>query len=444
MPPLPSRRSTDFIVVGLRMAIPTGSDLRVVARRYGFKGLLAFLEQHRQIRTARVVVSVPPARLLALEKRASVTELPPTRSLTSYWYLDCSALRARIPQFVRHLRGLEEVADAYRQPAVRAPWTPTGTNPMRPSQGYLAAAPEGINAAAAWTVTDGSGVGFADVEKAWCAGHRDLYPAAAPACGTTGTRLNAAATAIGVTVIAGNNDPLCNGGDATHGTAVLGIVLGADNGLGVVGIAPGAGQVRLACRFRAAPTAANPCDGTDHHVANAIAAALADLRVGDVLLLEVEVATTVTATSAATWGPAECDPTAFLAARLASALGIIVVAAAGNGGKPLRDLAPISGAVQPFGPAAPLSGAIIVGSAEKATTTLSSGVPTHKRWSTSNHGARVDCYAWGEQVATLGHRGDVDANGAAIGSRRRTERSGTRSRSAQPAPRRRSSRVRRS
>ena len=62
-----------------------------------------------------------------------------------------------------------------------------------------------------------------------------------------------------------------------------------------------------------------------------------------------------------------------------------------------------------------LSGAIIVGSAEKATTTLSSGVPTHKRWSTSNHGARVDCYAWGEQVATLGHRGDVDANGAAIG-----------------------------
>ena len=158
-----------------------------------------------------------------------------------------------------------------------------------------------------------------------------------------------------------------------------------------------------------------PCAGTDHHVANAIAAALADLRVGDVLLLEVEVATTVTATSAATWRPAECDPTAFLAARLASALGIIVVAAAGNGGKPLRDLAPISGAVQPFGPAAPLSGAIIVGSAEKATTTLSSGVPTHKRWSTSNHGARVDCYAWGEQVATLGHRGDVDANGAAIG-----------------------------
>ena len=41
---------------------------------------------------------------------------------------------------------------------------------MRPSQGYLAAAPEGINAAAAWTLTDGSGVGFADVEKAWCAG----------------------------------------------------------------------------------------------------------------------------------------------------------------------------------------------------------------------------------------------------------------------------------
>lgn len=159
MPPVPGTRATDFIVVGLRVAIPTGSDLRVVARRFGFRGLLAFLEQHRQILTARAVVSVSPARLLALEKRASVTEFPPTRSLTSYWFLDCSALRARIPQFVRELRRLEEVADAYRQPAVRAPWTPTGANPMRPSQGYLAAAPDGIGAAAGWAVTEGRALG---------------------------------------------------------------------------------------------------------------------------------------------------------------------------------------------------------------------------------------------------------------------------------------------
>ena len=143
-------------------------------------------------------------------------------------------------------------------------------------------------------------------------------------------------------------------------------------------------------------------------------AAIVDLRVGDVLLIEVEVGMTTT-TGAVTAGPAECLHDAFLAVRLASALGIVVVAAAGNGNKALKDLAPLSGSVQPFGPAAPFSGAIMVGAGVRPVTTLASG-PTHKRWISplpnrgSNYGPRVDCYGLGENVATLGY-GDVGSDG---------------------------------
>jgi hypothetical protein len=56
-------------------------------------------------------------------------------------------------------------------------------DPLSANQGYLSAAPEGIDARFAWTQADGSGIGFVDLEQAWTLDHEDL-PSPIPVIGT--------------------------------------------------------------------------------------------------------------------------------------------------------------------------------------------------------------------------------------------------------------------
>jgi hypothetical protein len=64
----------------------------------------------------------------------------------------------------------------------------------------------------------------------------------------------------------GNNRPLTFQGDAMHGDAVLALVVGRDNGKGGIGVAPGAGPVRVASHYVLGPPS------SDLNVAGAIAA----------------------------------------------------------------------------------------------------------------------------------------------------------------------------
>lgn len=372
----------DFVVVRLREPVPSGNDLRDVARRRGFEGLAAFLRRHPRIVTSRVVRSVRPRRILELEALAARSEhFAPLHSLTSYWHLDCSAIRDQIRGIVAELGRLREVDLAYRELPVGAPWAPLHANPERASQGYLGAAPEGVGVdPTGWNATDGSGVAFADVERSWCGGHEDLFPAAgAGSCG---------AMSGNVKVIAGNNLPAAGFTDRMHGASVLGIVVAQDNDVGCVGIAPGAAPVRLASSF--VHTGPGQFDGMDFQVSNAITAAIAGpdrLAGGDVLLLEVRRDDPFAGLQNL---PTEYVASDFTAIRLASALGIVVVEAAANGGLNLDPLAA-------FSSTAPASGAILVGASVAA---VSNGA--HAKLPASNFGSRVDCYAWGEQVRSPG------------------------------------------
>src|SRR5512143_2768558 len=95
---------------------------------------------------------------------------------------------------------------------------PITTPSFESYQGYLGPAPHGIDAPAAWRRgVRGQGVWFADIEGGWNASHEDL----------PGDR---------ITHVAGQpiDDPTWR----QHGTAVLGEVVGRDNGKGVVGLAP--------------------------------------------------------------------------------------------------------------------------------------------------------------------------------------------------------------
>ncbi len=360
-----------FVIVRLAPGAADGNadDLRRLAKEEKLGGLASLLDQYDQIETSRVVRSVSPEEVLRLEREAFASEFPPLNSLTAYWRLDCRASLPGIETLVQELNELPEVDVAYREMAVSDPVVNAADDPFNGTQNYLDAAPTGINARWAWTQPngEGAGVGVVDLEQGWFPGHEDL-------------------TAKTPTLIFNDNRDGIGGYKGNHGTAVLGEIIGVDNTVGVVGIAPGVTSVQMVSHFEAATN-------TALHVADAIVAAIAAMPAGDVLLLEVQRSLL----------PTETDAADFDAIRLAAAHGIIVVEAGGNGGMDL-DTWTFMGATVLNRTSASFrdSGSIMVGAAL-------SPLP-HDRANFSNFGTRIDCYGWGENVTSAGY-GDLTPAG---------------------------------
>jgi len=334
----------------------------------------------------RLVRSLSPKAILDLERRAEQSALPPIHSLTSYCRVEAGGLPAAdVRRMVRVLGGLPWVDLAYREVAAADP-SLTGL------QHYLDRGPTGIGAREAWRMggkVRGDGVRVIDLEQGWRPHAETPDPAA-----TLFWNDNRAEA-----------DPLYTG---DHGAAVVGELV-AEHGspdLGVQGIAPGS-ELHLLSHFRAG---AGGSGGSNGHVADAVLAAVAALtgtplsdgtepprlERGDVLLVEVQRALR----------PCEIDHADFDALRLASALGLIVVEAAGNGGHDLdayrdeRGRASLARGRNGFRE----SGAIVVGAA--------SDEPGHDRLASSCFGRRVDCFGWGRGVVSTGY-GDLGASDAA-------------------------------
>ncbi|CAN5852272.1 hypothetical protein BH11MYX2_BH11MYX2_17370 [soil metagenome] len=230
-------------------------------------------------------------------------------------------------------------------------------------QGYLGPAPAGIDAPAAWKRgLRCDGVWFADIEGGWNAQHEDIH----------GER---------VTHVGGRNmtDPAWR----AHGTAVLGEVVGRDNGVGVTGIAPDVSRV-----FTSSSMGSN--------VATAIDTAARNLRAGDVLLIELQ-----SNGPRGRWIPVEYWDDVYDAIRTATDRGVVVIEAAGNGGEDLeRDN--YKGKLTRRGKGARDSGAIMVGAGGPPRD----GFIDRARLDFSNYGSRVDVQGWGRKVATLDY-GDL-------------------------------------
>jgi hypothetical protein len=309
--------------------------------------------------------SVPAERLRALSRpsaeaaaeRADGEEIP---DLTSWFAIDCSA-QTDPERLAEALSALPRVAIAYVE---GGPTPPPTINPVDDprfaNQGYLSPAPGGIDAQYAWSVAggDGNGIGFVDLERGWTLQHQDL-------------------AAANVTLISGVNNDFHG-----HGTAVLGEVVSVDNQRGGVGIAPRA-TARVVSQWRTATT---------YSTADAIASAAGAMASGDVLLLEAQ----TTAAGAAGFVPVEVEQAVYDAIRVATANGIVVVEAAGNGSVDLDLFQDASNRRILDRSSADFrdSRAIMVGAASAAAP--------HVRLGFSNFGSRIDCYGWGEQIDTTG------------------------------------------
>lgn len=159
-----------------------------------------------------------------------------------------------------------------------------------------------------------------------------------------------------------------------------------DNGIGGVGIVPGAqGHVVGIQR--------DVGGGPQENQAEAIMDATANLKFGDAMLLEMQVGD-----DAGELWPVEILDAEFDAIRLAVAKGITVIEPASNGGQDMDKPVIRFGETEPRGflikgsPDYRESGAIMVGAGSAALP--------HTRLDFSNHGARVDVYAWGESITT--------------------------------------------
>lgn len=251
---------------------------------------------------------------------------------------------------------------------------PPLTASFRDRQGYLDPAPRGIDADYAWKFEGGRGEGvrIIDVEGGWNLTHENL-----PA----------------VFFQAGENS--MNPVWRQHGTAVFGELVGCgadpENGheYGVTGIAHQAG-VGYSSIF---PSGS---------YAPAINTAAAELNAGEIVLIELQSGGPACDLSCNCQGtrfvPTEYAQAVFDVIQTATARGVLVVQAAGNGSNNL-DCPAYDGR---FDRSVRDSGAIMVG-AGSAGNRVPLGF--------TNYGSRVDLQGWGQSVMTTGY-GEIRINGA--------------------------------
>lgn len=241
---------------------------------------------------------------------------------------------------------------------------------LESSQGYLDIAPGGMDVDYAWSLNGGGGanVRIIDIEYNWNLNQTDL---------------KAATSNLLVYIPGVDPDPT---DDINHGTAVLGELVAANNGVGVTGIA-----------YQARIGLINPQTSNTLDLPGAISKAAAFLDPGDVILIELQmIGPRYNPQTGQGLVPVEFDSSVFGAIKRATQQGIVVIEPSTNGAENLDD--PIYNGA--FDRNQRDSGAIMVGAGKPPSGTDRTPIKE------SDYGSRVDVQGWGKSITTCGF-GDV-------------------------------------
>ncbi len=354
-----------YIILLLNQSYLGGNSLDQVEDIEELGDLLTYINSEGLLIPVRLVHSVDPYQIQEIEETAKESPYPPLRSMNQYWILDARERYEEVEKIASILtEEFPVVGYAYPEVTVSAPQTNPTNEPGFTEQTYLQAAPGGIDAVWVWNEMDciGEDVNLVDLEQNWNLDHSEFDH----------TNLDV----LSDKSLFNDKSPK----HEKHGTAVLGIVCAGANGEGGVGIIPGLETGWVLSHYRVNPETGLPKEG---QVADAIYELLASLQNEeilpvDILLLEVEFGGRI----------AEKYPDRLDAIRAAVSKGIIVIEAAGNGGRDLVN--DIIGD----------SGALVVGASKLKKV---NGTFLHTRYLSSNYGDRVDCFAQGYGVATVGY-----------------------------------------
>ena len=318
-------------------------------------------------RVNKLFSTVTSERIVELTKMAITLDRgyhPP--NFLNYYSVECET-EIEAKEIMGKLRKQAAIDQIYVETySSRPPSVNKSSNPLSSHQEYLNPAPLGIDAFYAWQFPGGNGRGtvrFVDIEQGWIFNHEDIKVNVLPCTGLSHYQY------------------------ADHGAGVLGIIMMQDNAVGGIGITPEVSGFVIS-QWRP--------DGS-FNTADSIMAAVDHLSFGDVMLLEAQ---TFGSLDTKKIVPIEILDANFEAIRLATALGIVVVEAAGNGmnskGSDLDNF--IDGNNHTIFNRQSIcfkdSGAMVV-----AGSSADSG---HTRINYSNYGSRIDCFAWGEKVVTTG------------------------------------------
>ena len=371
----------DYAVVELKY------DSRVGYSSTKFEGLA---DTEDEVRKLNDVLAYFPAKKFGSHfgaKRSTITQrvsaAPPSMDVPVSADFAQSGIVQIVPEqsesvheLVERLNALDSVWEAVVAPrpvpAQMNTGSSRGSRNFEPAQGYLHSAPNGIGAMAVWPQAGGKGQGITicDIEGNWNRSHQDLPR--------------------GIPLIGGNL--IHTGGWRDHGTAVLGEMVSRPGNVGTVGISHGARAVVQSAVV-----------GGVFNTAAAITNATNRLSAGDVILIELQgTGPNGKYVAMQYWNPV------FSAIRVATAKGITVVEAAGNGNEDFDLPIFANTGLQRD------AGAIIVGAgvpptnyfdffgAGPGTGYQSIGVPRSRIWF-SNYGRIVNVQAWGWHVTTLGY-----------------------------------------
>ncbi|HEY9045374.1 MAG TPA: hypothetical protein VIN08_05740, partial [Ohtaekwangia sp.] len=136
-----------------------GDNLKEFARKHQMDKVSSLLEKFPPKSTRRSIKSVSVSQLKELESKAQKSELPPMNSLSNYWRLDYRNYDGNIDELIRTLQDAHDVEMVYKEMSVTDPLVNAADDTLAAQQGYLDAAPDGIDARWAWTQPNSEGIG---------------------------------------------------------------------------------------------------------------------------------------------------------------------------------------------------------------------------------------------------------------------------------------------
>lgn len=283
-----------------------------------------------------------------------------THSIKNIFKIKLVSVAENLDALVNALKAIPHVVYCYQSTALVEP--PNDIPPVTPNfeieQGYIDGNP-GVNMRYAWNQgIIGAGINVRNVEYGLNVDHEDLSN-------------QPVSIEPGVTIHENTPDFYQD-----HGTAVGGIVCANQGDYGITGLAYGAASFVLYPEWTQAY-------GQDR--VRAVSSAIGDSEAGDVVIFEFQTAN---------FEPGELEPVIWDLTKAATDMGIVIVAASGNGGLNL------DGVVYQEYRDRGDSGAIIVGAGTPDVEHRPIGSQNYP--SLGNYGARVNVQGWGSHVFTTG------------------------------------------